>query len=64
MVEYFKGHALNKIKCIEIPSTMTRIDSEQIEIINSIVNLYGTFVTVNQGNPVYTVDASGYLVLK
>lgn len=64
MVEYFKGQALNKIQGIEIPSTMTKIDSEQLEIINSIVNLYGTFVTVNQGNPAFMVDSSGLLVAK
>lgn len=64
MIDYFNGIAMNKITAVEIPSTVLKIDSNQIEILNDIVKLYGTVISVSSENTAYYVDSKGMLCEK
>lgn len=64
MIDYFNGIAMNKITAVEIPSTVLKIDSNQIEILNDIVKLYGTVISVSSENTAYYVDSNGMLCEK
>lgn len=57
----FTNLIFHQITEIHIPSSMKRIDREQIEILNFLVDQYGTKITVDIDNPIYKTDSYGHI---
>ena len=50
---------------VSIPSTMTEISQDQIDKLNRLNKRFAGFeIVVHEDNPVYGVDADGYLIIK
>lgn len=60
-IEYFNGQAMNQITEIVVPSSMAYIDTEQLQAVNLLVDLYGTTISVSQDNKDFWVDQSGHI---
>lgn len=57
----FSNLIFHQITEIHIPSSMKRIDREQIEVLNFLVDQYGTKITVDIDNPIYKTDSYGHI---
>lgn len=60
-VDYFKDQILNHISRVYIPSSLTSIDSTQIETLNLLHDYYGTIIEVSSDNTVYKINSNGHL---
>lgn len=57
----FPNLIFHQITEIHIPSSMKRIDREQIEVLNFLVDQYGTKITVGINNPICKIDSYGHI---
>ena len=57
----FTNLIFHQITEIHIPSSVKKIDREQIEVLNFLVDQYGTKITVGINNPIYKIDSYGHI---
>lgn len=57
----FTNLIFHQITEIHIPSSMKRIDRKQIEVLNFLVDQYGTKITVDIDNLIYKTDSYGHI---
>ena len=61
---HFVGISINRISEIQIPESLRYIEEEQVEIMNGLFDLYGTRISVAEGNRFYQVNENGHLESK